>query len=177
MIEQISDEEMRTQFTYFKKMFLSNDPQVTMNCTGAMLHLISKYLRQKISDIETTPILLLLEELSNIAEGGSRTFIGSYNQKSGRRKLTSDHMRKASITAGIEILIKGDKTLEEALQNAQKKTRLPVTRLKEIRREVKAGKRNKKAQEWMWQQVHAASDHDYENAANALFEVASTKGA
>ena len=71
MIEQISDEEMRTQFTYFKKMFLSNDPQVTMNCTGAMLHLISKYLRQKISDIETTPILLLLEELSHSKQVGN----------------------------------------------------------------------------------------------------------
>ena len=178
MANKISEGEMRLAFDLLALKLLHDNSEQKLNSVGAMLRLISRYLRQEIVGIDTTAILLTLKELTNISQNGTPDFICPTSKKPGRPKLTTENFQLASIVAAVEILI-GDKTeVKDAIEFVAKELNLSRSRVKQIRKEFKEEKRQSEATKFMWDQIMKAkkSDRSVREIVQDLLTMALIKG-
>ena len=168
MTGKISEEEMRLAFDLLALELLHNNSEQKLNSVGAMLRLMSRYLRQEIDGIDTTAILLTLEELTNISQNGTPSFIRPSTKKSGRPQLTTENFQLASIAAAVEVLNSDGWTVKDATRFVAERTGLSSSRVAQIRKEFREGKRHNKATEFMWGQIKASQESKISSEDTAL---------
>ena len=156
MAEKITKDEMRLAFDLLALKLLHDNSEQKLTSVGAMLRLMSRYLRQEIDGIDTTAILLTLEELTNISQRGTPSFIRPSTKKSGRPQLTTENFQLASIAAAVEVLNADGMTVKDATRFVAERTGLSSSRVVQIRKEFREGKRQTKATEFFWDQIKAA---------------------
>ena len=178
MERKITQSEMRNAFELLAEIFQEADAEQKFIGLAAMLRLTSQYLRQEIEGIDTTAVLLVLEELSKIDNGGAPDFIKATNSSTGRPKLIGNNYRLAAITAAVELCIKDGMRPGEAVEFTAKKSGLSVTRIAQIRKEFREGKRHKGATNFIQQQLEKARNNTINklHLAEALIEVSTKKG-
>ena len=178
MAEKITEDEMRLAFDLLALELLHNNSEQKLNSVGAMLRLMSRYLRQEIDGIDTTAILLTLEELTNISQSGTPSFIRPSTKKSGRPKLSTENFQLASIAAAVEVLNADGMTVKDATRFVAERSGLLFSRVVQIRKEFREGKRQTKATEFMWDQIKAAkvSKISSEDIALNLITMSLVKG-
>ena len=158
MTTEITKDEMRIAFDLLALKLTHDNADQKLLSLAAMLRLMSRYLRQEIVGIDTSAILLTLEELTNISQNGSPKFICPTAKKPGRPKLSTENFQLASIAAAVEILI-GDKTkVKDAIEFVAKELNLSQSRVEQIRKEFKEEKRQSEATKFMWDQILKAKE-------------------
>lgn len=175
---KITKDEMKCAFDLLAEKFQHDNADQKLLGLAAMLRLTSRYLKQEITDIDTTAILLTLEELSNISQNGSPKFILPIENKTGRPQITGDNFRLASIAAAVEILKADGMKVRDAISSVAQKSGLTPSRITQIRKEFREGKRQPVATKFMWKQINMAqkSDRSAEDIADDLITMSLTKG-
>ena len=174
----LTTHDIKEAFQLYSTEMKEGNTNSKLNTSGEMLSLLSNYLRQQIIEIDTTPLLLLLEELANISEGNEPEFITSSKSNLGRPIKLGDNIRYASIVAAIEILFANGNSLKDAIQKASKLSGYNSTRLKQIRKEFRENKRPDTAIGFMWKKIREPQELglDPETYAASLIKIALKKG-
>ncbi|MDC1020219.1 hypothetical protein OAR27_02885 [Alphaproteobacteria bacterium] len=175
---QITKDELKYAFDLLAEKFQHDSADQKLLGLAAMLRLTSRYLKQEIMDIDTTAILLTLEELTNISQNGSPKFILPIENKTGRPQITGENFRLASIAAAVEILRAEGMKVRDATSYVAEKSGLNPTRIMQIRKEFREGKRQPAATKFMWEQVNVArkSNRHAEEIADDLITMSLIKG-
>ena len=174
----LSTKEIIDTFDRYAKEMKEGSSSSKLNISGEMLCLLSNYLVQREETVNTTAILLLLEELANISGGNEPDFIKPTAHNSGRPIKLGDNIRYASIMAAVEIIASSSASLHEALEKVSGLSGLSITRLKQIRKEFRENKRPNVAIAFMQKQIKKQRDEklEPETYAAALIETAQKKG-
>ena len=174
----LSTKEIIDIFDRYAKEMKEGSSSSKLNISGEMLCLLSNYLVQREETVNTTAILLLLEELANISGGNEPDFIKPAAHNSGRPIKLGDNIRYASIMAAVEIIASSSASLHEALEKVARLSGLSTTRLKQIRKEFRENKRPNVAIAFMRKQIKKQRDEKLEPEiyAAALIETAQKKG-
>ena len=109
-----TDDEIKEAFANFAEGLRAEDPEHQLASAGMMLNLINDYLHQNIEDLDTTPLLILLEELNNISNGNEAQFIKSKVLGGGRPLDAGKNTRQAALCAAIQILVNNDTKVKDA---------------------------------------------------------------
>lgn len=154
----ITDEDLKNNFEKFSQEMQNNNSESKLNISVQMIELISMYLRQEVKNIDTTALLLLLEEVADISRGNEPEFIKSYKRKIGRPVKLGLNIRFASLVASIEIMIANKTNVNEAIKKVSDLSGYKINRLKQIRKEFRENKRPEIAIDFMRKQIKKQKD-------------------
>lgn len=170
--KHLTDDEIRKAFINFSEGLRSEDPEHRLASAGMMLNLMSDYLHQNIKDLDTTPILILLEELNNISNGKKPRFIKSKVLGGGRPLDAGQNMQQAALCAAIQILINHDFKPKEAINSVSQWSGWPDKKLKILRADFKKDNKSRDATSYMWQLVQSQKEQNLEPLKQAKSLVA-----
>ena len=104
------------RLSIFSESLRAEEPEHQIASAGLMLNLMSDYLHQNIEGLDTTAILILLEELNNISNGNEPQFIKSKVHGGGRPLDFGKNSQQAALCAAIQILVNNDSTVKDAIE-------------------------------------------------------------
>lgn len=176
--KSLTKNDIKNAFELYSTEMQGSNAHSKLNASGEMLSLLSNYLSQQISDIDTTALLILLEELANISGGNEPEFVKSNKSNLGRPVKLGDNIRYAAIVAAIEILTANGYSLKDAVRKATELSGYDSTRLRQIRKEFRENKRPVIAIKFMWEQIRKPQELqlDPRNFAVSLIKTAIKKG-
>jgi hypothetical protein len=158
--KHLSDEQIRSAFASFSEDLCAEDSQRQMASTGMMLNLMSDYLHQNIEGLDTTAILKLIEELNNISNGNEPQFIKSKVLGGGRPLNAGKNTQQAALCAAIEILIKKNPNVKEALNTVSEWSGWSHKKLTTLRADFKKGNKSRDATNYMLKLVQMQEEQN-----------------
>ncbi|MGB2534046.1 MAG: hypothetical protein ACPID2_02670 [Candidatus Puniceispirillum sp.] len=172
--ELLSKEHVQSEFARFADDIRSSDPQSQLGTVGEMLNMVSNYLNQNISGINTSVILVLLEELNNISNGNEARFIRSKVQGGGRPLDAGKNLRQLSLCAAIHILEGSGIKKRDAIQTVSNLSGISYKKLNNLRADFRKNNKSRDATKLMWKFVSQQTDksQDPHQQAEALVSTA-----
>ena len=139
-----------------------------------MLNFMSDYLHQNVDDINTTAILILLEELNNISNGNEARFIKSKFEGGGRPIDAGKNTKQAALCAAIQILVNNDTKVKDAIATVSQWSGEPEKKLRTLRSDFRKDNKSRNATDLMWQFIHKQKEQnlDATQQAKSLVEIA-----
>lgn len=172
--KHLTDDEIRKAFANFSRGLRAQEPEHQLTSAGIMLNLMSDYLHQNVKGLDTTAILVLLEELNNISNGNEPQFIKSKVHGGGRPLHAGKNRQQAALCAAIQILVNNDSRVKDAIERIAQWSGWTHKRLSTLRADFKKGNKSRDATATMWQLVQKQNEENLEpiRYAKSLVEVA-----
>ena len=176
--KHLTDDEIREAFAKFADDLRSADPQHQITSAKTMLNVMNDYLHQNIERLDTTAILLFLEELNNIGNGNKARFIKSKFEGGGRPLDAGKNTQQAALCAGIQMLINHHITPKEAISLVSQWSGWPEKKLRTLRADFKKSNKSRDATDLMWQFIQNQKEQNLDptQQAKSLVAVAMTIG-
>lgn len=172
--KHLTDDQIREAFTKFVESLRAEDPEHQLASAGMMLNLVNDYLHQNIKNLDTTAILLLLEEMNNISNGNEPQFIKSKVLGGGRPLNAGKNMQQAALCAAIQILVNNDATVKDAIAAVSQWSGRPEKKLKTLRADFKKDRKSRDATALLQSFIKRQKEQNFDptQQARALVEVA-----
>lgn len=158
--KHLSNDDIKEAFANFAAGLRAEDPEHQMTSAGMMLNFMSDYLHQNVDDIDTTAILILLEEMNNISNGNEARFIKSKVLGGGRPLDAGKNTQQAALCAAIQILVNNDTKVKDAITSVSQWSGWPDKKLRTLRADFQKGNKSRDATNLMWQFIHKQKEHN-----------------
>ena len=174
----ITNDDMIEAFANFAEDLTAENSQLQLASTGMMLNLMNDYLHQNINGIDTTAILILLEELNNISNGNKAHFIKSKFEGGGRPIDAGKNLQQAALCAAIQTLVNNDTSVKDAIALVSQWSEWQEKKLRALRSDFNKDNKSRDATATMWQLVQRQKQENLEpdRYAKSLIEIASKIG-
>ena len=139
----MTPDELRTKFDDYRELFLTGDSETKLIAANDMLAAISRYLYEHVDNIDVWPITMVMAEYAKIGSGGSPDFLKPTLQQIGRPVDQAKNLNDANLVASVNILIKHEFSLSEALEFVAARSWLNVDQLDQLRKDFNRRRRNK----------------------------------
>ena len=160
MRRSLSEADVKNAFEVFAELMANGTSLEQLETAETMVFFISNYLRQCMPDINLAGLLILGEELSDIGNKKKPTFIKAKDNKPGRPIALGEQLRFACIAAAVEILVAEKIKVADAMSMVAAISGLKTSRVKQLRKEFREGKRSDKATQFMHDRVRDAASSD-----------------
>ena len=172
--KHLTDEDIKEAFANFAEGLRAEDPVHQLASAGMMLHLINDYLHQNIEGLDTTAILILLEEMNNISNGNKARFIKSKFEGGGRPIDAGKNTQQAALCAAIQILVNNDTKVKDAIALVSQWSGRTENKLRTLRSDFRKDNKSRDATDLMWQLVQRQKEENLEpnQHAKSLVEIA-----
>jgi len=172
--KHLTDEDIKEAFANFAEGLRVEDSEHQLTSAKTMLNLMSDYLHQNVEGLDTTAILILLEEMNNISNGNKARFIKSKFEGGGRPIDVGKNMQQAALCAAIQILVNNDTKVKDAIALVSQWSGESEKKLRTLRSDFKKNNKSRDATAIMWQLVQKQKEDNLEpdRQAKSLVEVA-----
>ena len=150
----MTPDELRTKFDDYREQFLTGDSEAKLFAANDMLATISRYLYEHVDNIDVWPITLVMAEYAKIGAGGSPEFLKSTEPKGGRPINQKKSINDTSLAVAVEIIAKHGHSVSEALEFVADQSWLNVHQLRQLKKDLSAGRKWSKAKDWYFQQLN-----------------------
>lgn len=172
--KHLTEDDIKEAFTNFAAGLQSENPEHQLGSAGMMLNFMSDYLHQNIDGIDTTAILILLEELHNISNGNKARFIKSKFEGGGRPIDAGKNTKQAALCAAIQVLVNNYTKVKDAIYLVSQWSEEPEKKLRTLRSDFNKNNKSRDATDLMWQLVQRQKEENLEpnQHAKSLVEIA-----
>ena len=148
----ITDQALREKFESYKDIFRGSNSAEQFGAAADMLVTISAYLGENVQSIDVWPITRILAEYAKIEMGGEPDFIKNHGSKRGRSYDPMHNLNQASLAAAMQILVKHDYKVHEAIELVANHSWMDKKQLKQLRKDYGRKKKWTVATEWSFEQ-------------------------
>ena len=172
--KHLTEDDITEAFANFAEGLRAEDPVHQLASAAMMLNLMSDYLHQNIEGLDTTAILILLEEMNNISNGNEARFIKSKFVGGGRPIGAGKNIKQAALCAAIQILVNSDIKVKDAIALVSQWSGEPEKKLRTLRSDFKKGNKSRDATDLMLQFIQRPKEENLEpdRQAKSLVEIA-----
>lgn len=172
--KNLTDDEIRKAFAKFAEGLRAEDPSHQLTSAKTMLNLMSDFVYQNVDGIDTTAILILLEEMNNISNGNEARFIKSKFEGGGRPIDAGKNTQQAALCAAIQILVNNDTKVKDAIALVSQWSGRSENKLGTLRSDFRKDNKSRDATDLMWQLVQRQKEENLEahRQAKSLVEIA-----
>ncbi len=172
--KHLTEDDIKEAFSNFAEGLRTENPDHQLASAGMMLNLMSDYLHQNVDGIDTTAILILLEELHNISNGNEARFIKSKFEGGGRPIDAGKNTKQAALCAAIQVLVNNDTKVKDAIALVSQWSGELEKKLQTLRSDFNKNNKSRDATDLMWQLVQRQKEENLEpnRHAKSLVEIA-----
>ena len=172
--KHLTDEDIKEAFANFAEGLRAEDSEHQLTSAKTMLNLMSDYLHQNVEGLDTTAILILLEEMNNISNGNEARFIKSKFEGGGRPIDAGKNTKQAALCAAIQVLANNDTKVKDAIALVSKWSGELEKKLRTLRSDFNKNNKSRDATDLMWQLVQKQNEENLEpnRHAKSLVEIA-----
>ena len=170
--KHLTENDIIEAFANFAEGLRAEDSVHQLASAAMMLNLMSDYLHQNIEGLDTTAILILLEELNNISNGNKAQFIKSKVLGGGRPIDAGKNTQQAALCAAIQVLVNNDTKVKDAIALVSQWSGESEKKLRTLRSDFNKNNKSRDATDLMWQFIQKQKEQNLEPAQHAKSLVA-----